>query len=784
MERTTMSQHRLCLAALTHVLAVVSMAPEAMARQPPSAMYACTTEASKKLPFCNADLSMDARVDDLVGRLTMDEKVSLLGAHGKDMCSFLDGGVPRLDIPSYTWCTETNTGVSTVCIAPDKCATTFPSPAALAASFNKTLWRSKATVQSTEQRAYFNLGGRRRSEGNLIGLNGWGPNINVVRDPRYGRNSELPSEDPYLNGKYAVDVVKGFQESHDPKWPLKIHATLKHYTAYSVETNRFGITLNTTLHDLFESFLPQYRAGFVEGKAGGAMCSYASLAVGANKSTPSCANEFILNHMVRDVWGATDALIVSDCGAVSSEYTANHYVPTCDDAAAASINAGCDLNTGRPYFMDGCLNHSLAAGTVSHATLDTALKRSLIWKFRLGLFDDTKDQPLASLGEESINTTSAQRLVVEAAAQGLVLLRNDDATLPLKSGIKVAVVGSHANATRSLLSDYYGDEVCFGPPSGDPATADGCIVTIGHSVSKAAQRHGGSARIEPGVAVDAPLDPAATAAALDAVAWADVVVLTAGINHAIEHEGIDRNTTELPSAQVSFANQVLATGKPTVLVLVNGGALGIDVLLTGTLASQGHAPAAVVEAFYPNQAGAAAIGPALFGEPGFNRWGRLPITMYPAEYNKQLTIEQAAMRSDASTGYPGRTYKYYVGKPLFEFGAGLSLTTFTTECTDTRNSTSLVLECTVHNTGEREGDQVLLVFHKPPKADASAPPNPIRRLINFDRVSVPSGGSAKATMAISLPDDLLLTGEDGEPRRVSGVHTVSVQGGPSFTVQM
>jgi hypothetical protein len=314
--------------------------------------------------------------------------------------------------------------------------------------------------------------------------------------------------------------------------------------------------------------------------------------------------------------------------------------------------------------------------------------------------------------------------------------------------------------------------------------------------------------------------------------------------------------------------QVLATKKPTVLILVNGGALSIDSILAGPSAnncsddqfeldtdfhnqdnqtythadslsaccslcatrseptpckfftftanttmpdgsncymkstdanrvksagkvsgrchktgSAGPGPSAIVEAFYPNQAGAAAIGPSLFAEHGFNRWGKLPITIYPAAYSSQLTIEQAAMRSDAATGYPGRTFKYYVGEPLFPFGAGLSLTTFNISCVDHQTTSTVTLDCTVRNTGPRDGDEVLLVFHEPPTAPPGSPPNPIRRLIDFGRVTVASGAMVSATFDVSIPKDLLLVGEDGNPRQVPGTHTITVQNGPSFTVQ-
>jgi beta-glucosidase-like glycosyl hydrolase len=272
----------------TALLAAPSFAQQhATQRATPAKMYACQTAHSKAMAFCDSSKDFTSRVADLLGRLTTQEKISLMGAHGHDICAFEDGGVPRLDIPSYTWCVETNTGVSTVCLQEGKCATTFPSPAAMAASFNRSLWRSKGATQSTEQRALFNLGAiRRDSQGSPIGLNGWGPNINTVRDPKYGRNSELPSEDPTLvrhrffidsgrvpllvlrrwlagwltracagatafclqNGAYAVEEVRGMQEGDDPNWPLKIHATLKHYTAYSVETNRFGFIGNASTY--------------------------------------------------------------------------------------------------------------------------------------------------------------------------------------------------------------------------------------------------------------------------------------------------------------------------------------------------------------------------------------------------------------------------------------------------------------------------------------------------------------------------------------------------------
>lgn len=246
---------------------------------------------------------------------------------------------------------------------------------------------------------------------------------------------------------------------------------------------------------------------------------------------------------------------------------------------AKSINSGVDLNTGYPFFQHGCLNSSLSTGAVNLTTIDTALNRSLLWRFRLGLFDEPANQQYTKLGLESVNTSAAQELVQEAAAQGLVLLRNNGSLLPLdvKRGQKVAVVGAHALSTTELLSDYYGDEVCFGPHDRSRKTADGCIITIGSSVAAANARLGGVTKVVPGVGVATASND--SAAALDAVAWSDVVILTVGLSHSLEHEGIDRKSTQPPAPQVEFALRVLAVGKPVVLVMINGGALSIDDLL-------------------------------------------------------------------------------------------------------------------------------------------------------------------------------------------------------------
>jgi hypothetical protein len=377
----------------------------------------------------------------------------------------------------------------------------------------------------------------------------------------------------------------------------------------------------------------------------------------------------------------------------------------------------------------------------------------------------------------------------------MVLLRNDGA-LPLGRGRKLAVVGVHATTTTSLLSDYFGDQACFGEPTPDSIadcaarnggatatqrcarTRDECFVSIGGSLSDANARHGGETRVAAGVGMTSAANASEQARALDAVGWADVVALAVGIDNSIEHEGIDRADSLLPAAQLAFATRVLGSGKPVILLLVNGGTLAIDSLVGGA-----DAPHAIIELFYPNVVGAKAMGPAVFGET--NRWGKLPLTVYPAAYDSQLTIEQVRMRSDAATGYPGRGYRYYTGAALFEFGEGLSLTNFSTSCRNDSVAGDTHVHCVVRNSGGVAGDEVVMVFHRPPVAPPDQPPAPIRRLLDFARLSDIAPGASKSCAVVILRSDLALVGE-GEPgdmyartsRVPSGVHAIEVGTAP------
>ena len=239
---------------------------------------ACTAASSAKYAFCNASLDVEARLDDFLDRLSLEELAGLISPNSSlgSTCNDHTSGVMRLGVPQWMWLVETNTGVNSACYARDTCATTFPGPMGMGASFNRSLWRQKGSVLGSEMRAFHNLGWHRAAGEEakaFIGLTGFGPNINIARDPRFGRSSELPGEDPTLNGAYAAEMVGGMQERDARGYP-KMLAYLKHFTAYSRETNRGHDDYKISEHDLFETYLPQYEIGFRVGRASGAMCSY------------------------------------------------------------------------------------------------------------------------------------------------------------------------------------------------------------------------------------------------------------------------------------------------------------------------------------------------------------------------------------------------------------------------------------------------------------------------------------------------------------------------------
>ncbi|MQL80131.1 hypothetical protein Taro_012576 [Colocasia esculenta] len=433
------------LALLFSIMASTGTTTRVAAQNPP--VFAC--DASKNpgmssFAFCNTSIGIEARVLDLVGRLTLDEKVGFLTSKLI--------AVPRLGIPTYEWWSEALHGVSYVGpgthfsanLVPG--ATSFPQVIHTAASFNITLFNAIGKVVSTEARAMYNVG--------LAGLTYWSPNVNIFRDPRWGRGQETPGEDPLLVSKYAVAYVRGLQDADEPN-RLKVASCCKHYTAYDVDNwkgiQRYTFNAQVSKQDLDDTFQPPFRSCVLDGNVASVMCSYNKV-----NGVPTCADPDLLAGTVRGQW-KLNGYIVSDCDSVDVLFNSQHYTKTAEEAAAKSIIAGLDLNCGS--FLGQHTKAAVTGGLLKESDVDKAIANNVATLMRLGFFDgDPSRGPYGSLGAKDVCTQEHQDLARDAARQGVVLLKNAKAALPLSptAVTSLAVIGPNANVTRTMLGNYEG----------------------------------------------------------------------------------------------------------------------------------------------------------------------------------------------------------------------------------------------------------------------------------------------------------------------------------------
>ena len=374
------------------------------------------------------------RVDDLVGRMTLEEKVSQLmnGA----------AAIPRLGVPEYDWWNEALHGVARAGLA-----TVFPQAIGLAAAFDEPLMFEVATTISDEARGKYNLASSRGARGLYQGLTFWSPNINIFRDPRWGRGMETYGEDPYLAGRLAVAFVKGMQ-GNDARY-LKTVATPKHYAVHSgPEPERHTFDVAPDAEDLRSTYLPQFEMAVREGGALSVMCAYNRV-----DGEAACASPRLLSDILRRDWGF-GGYVVSDCGAIDDIYRTHKLVATAEEASAMAVKAGCDLECGGSYRS---LVEAVRQGRASEADIDVAVKRLFTIRFRLGMFDPPERLPWASFGAEQVDTPAHRALALRTARESIVLLKNEGAVLPLRTGLKrVAVIGPNAADVEVLLGNYKG----------------------------------------------------------------------------------------------------------------------------------------------------------------------------------------------------------------------------------------------------------------------------------------------------------------------------------------
>lgn len=690
---------------------------------------------------------------DLVDHIQSKEVVRLL-SNG-------DKGVPSMQIPSFEWWSEGLHGVALspgVTFAdPTPYASSFPQVVTTSASFNVSLFKALGSAISTEARAFANVGN--------AGLTYWTPNINIFRDPRWGRGQETPGEDPTLNAQYAVNFVQGMQEGEDPLH-LKTSACLKHYSAYSLEGGKYdgGVTRHTfnavvTKQDQADTYFPAFQAGVQQGRASSLMCSY-----NAVNGVPSCADPVLLQGQVRGQWGF-DGYITSDCGAVLDVQESHKYIRDAKQVCKAVLQAGMDSDCaliGNISFFNVHLQAAIDTGVVKEQDYKTALSNLFRVRMRLGEFDPVVNQPYLQYGVDRINTPEHQQLALEAARQGMVLLKNEGNVLPLPVKVKtLALIGPNADSKVALQANYFG------------------IAPYLVSVKEGLEKYG---KVDYVSGCDLTECPAAAGfqAAVSAAATADVTVLVMGIGQKEEREGHDRRNITLPGLQQQLIDEVSAAAKgDVILVVMSGGALDLSQVKSSPNIK------AILFVGYPGQSGGDAVAQTLYGD---NRpAGRLTQTFYPAIFTSQCSIEDLHMRPNLTTGCTGRTHRFYTGHPVFPFGFGLSYTTwqyslslsneriFAPRMLDPSSSlTSLEPALTVatvqlQNTGARASDHVVLLFTVPPPEAQKTQGAPRQILAGFHRFSgVQPGASVSADIPIrilalaSATEDGLMTTHRGK----------------------
>lgn len=801
-------------------------------------------------PYLNESLSIDERVDDLVSRMTLEEKVGQMMNDAP--------AIPRLDIPAHEYWNECLHGVARAGEA-----TVFPQAIGLAATWDTDLIFRSATVISDEARAKHHEALRNNSFERYEGLTYWTPNVNIFRDPRWGRGQETYGEDPYLTARMGVNFIKGMQ-GDDPNY-LKLVATPKHFAVHSgPEPERHFFDATTTERDLYDTYLPAFEASIVEGKAYSIMAAY-----NRYMGKPCCASHQLLDEILRKDWGF-EGYVVSDCNAIRDIHDYHNYVDSKEKAAAVAVQAGCDLNCGSRYEY---LINAVAIGDITEDEIDVSLKRIFKARFKLGIFDAPENVPYASIPMSVVSSEKHRKLALETAQKSIVLLKNKANTLPLKKDVKsIAVIGPNANDLEVLLGNYNGfPSQYFTPLDGikDAVSSkteiyyeagteligdEPAMSLIPASVLSYKKRKGLQAkyynnldfsgkpvatRVEEGINSNWNLDPVkglnesafsvaytgeikvdATGEytlglqsrhngyelAIDGkvlidnwekpkrrvlkgkihlekgktysisikhthkgvpaklkLMWAspdktsfekaielaeksEVVVFVGGISPGVEGEqmpvnqkgfdGGDKTNIELPEVQTKLLKALHTTGKPVVLVLLNGSALAVN--------WEDENLPAIVEAWYPGELGGTAIADVLFGD--YNPSGKLPVTFYTS--TKELS-------PFVNYSMKGRTYRYYEGDPLYAFGHGLSYTKFDYKNLKLSKQKIVAAESSqvsieVTNVGDLEGDEVVQLYIKDVESSVK---RPLKTLRGIKRISLESGKSTTVTFEIN-PEDL------------------------------
>lgn len=834
-----------------------------------------TSCAREKLPYMDTNLSFEERAADLVSRMTLEEKVSQMLYNAP--------AIEHLGIEEYNWWNECLHGVGRAGLA-----TVFPQSVGMAAMWDNDMMFRIANAVSDEARAKHHYYAERGQRGIYRGLTFWTPNINIFRDPRWGRGMETYGEDPFLAGEKAVQYIKGLQ-GDDPRY-LKVVATSKHFVVHSgPEPDRHRFNAMPGDRDFVETYIPHFRKTVLDGGVYSIMCAYNRL-----YDEPCCGSKFV-EDLLRVDWGF-EGYIVSDCWAIRDFYRPGDHeiVETVEEAAAMAVRAGTDLNCGNSY---PALAEAVRLGLVTEEEIDICVTRLMVARMKLGMFDPPGMVPYTQIPHSVVDSETHRQLALEAARKSMVLLKNKNNTLPLSKDLQnVAVIGPNADKLEVLWANYNGfpsnpvtplqgirdklpnANVMFAPgtrlakefPYMEIVPADYLFTSenleeqgltaelFDNNSLEGTPKH---TRTDPLIDFTWWTDAPAEGLSYDnfSVRWtgylippvsgeysiggegfrafnlylddvlmgrwntehhphleysniyleagkpykilleyrhwdvehptiklvwdvpgqdrkgealkianeADAIILCMGLSPYLEGEemkvevegfaGGDRVEIGLPAVQTALMKEIMKLDKPTVLVLLNGSALAIN--------WESENIPAILEAWYPGQAGGTAIADVLFGD--YNPSGRLPLTFYKS-------VDQIPAFDDYSM--QGRTYKYFRGEPLYPFGFGLSYTTFSYDKLslpeEIQAGEDLIVSVDVTNTGQMDGEEVVQLYVSHP----GIPEGPVRTLQGFRRIPIKAGETKTVEFTLT-PENLAVYHPEHQMMVPEGKLSISAGGG-------
>lgn len=679
--------------------------------------------------FENYSLPADERIDDLISRMTLEEKASQM----VDAASAL----PKLNIPKYGWWSEALHGVARA-----GKATVFPQAIGMAATFNPDLIREVASAISDEGRAMYNVAVKRGLHEICQGLTFWSPNVNIFRDPRWGRGHETYGEDPFLTGTIGAAFVQGMQGT-DPKY-LKTAACAKHYAVHSgPEGLRHEFNAVVSDKDLYETYLPAFKK-LVDTDVEAVMCAY-----NRTDDEPCCGSNRLLTRILRNDWGFKGH-VVSDCGALANIHGDHHFTQTEEQTVALAIKNQVNLNCGDTY---KAIPSAVKQGLVTEAEVDQVLHKLLKTRFKLGMFDPDGVNPYSKLGQEVVHSEANKQLARKVAQKSIVMLKNNGA-LPIAKDCKyVFVTGPMAGNVDVLMSNYYGvsDDMC--------TILEGIAGKIAPG-SKIGYRYG----ILPDRENLNPMDWSTGMAGESEVTVA--VLGTSPMNEGEEGEAIassdkgDRLDTRLPESQLNYLKKLRhAAGKKKIVVVLTGGSpiTSPEIL---DLAD------AILFVWYPGEQGGKAVADVLFGDA--NPSGRLPIT-FPKSINDLPAFENYSMI--------GRTYRYMEKDPLYPFGFGLSYTTFAysnlkLSAEKIKKGETVKATFTVTNTGKLSGYEVVQLYITDIQASFRVPFSSLKGIQNL---TLEPGQSQELSFDIS-PDMMSSVDESGKSVMEKGDIMITIGG--------